>query len=101
MLQKKKVQLETEEKPTIWALHINGSSSKEGSRIRLILIGLEEQKFEYALWFEFLTSNNKTNYEVLIQCMELARKMGAHKLVAHNDSQLVVKQVNRNYKAKS
>lgn len=40
--------------------------------------------------FGLLALNNENEYEVLIQGMELTRKMGAKKLVAHSDVQLVV-----------
>ena len=41
----------------------------------------------------FPASNNQAEYEALLRGMEMARKMGITHLVAHSDSQLVVRQV--------
>lgn len=64
------------------------------------MTGPWEQRLEYALRFEFPTSNNEATYEALIQGMELANDVEAHKLIVHNDSQLVAEQVNGKYEAK-
>lgn len=74
--------------------------SKEGSGVRLILARLGEQKLEYTFRFRFPTLNNKVEYEELIQGIMLTSEMGAKRLAAYSDSQLVVEQVNGNYKAK-
>lgn len=97
---RKEAQLEAEETPNARELHIDGSLTKERSGSRQSLARLEDQKLEYALRFRFLALNNKVDYKALIQEMELTLEVGAKKLVAHNDSQLVVEQVKGNYKAK-
>lgn len=87
---RQKVQHDTKEEHAIWALYVDRSLSRGGNKASLILIGSGEQKLEYGLRFKFLTSNNEVEDEALIHNMKLARDMGAHKLVAYNDSQLVV-----------
>ncbi|KAK6119715.1 hypothetical protein DH2020_046534 [Rehmannia glutinosa] len=57
-------------------------------------------KFEYAIRFEFLTTNNKAEYEALVDGMKLALAAGARSLVVHSDSQLVVNQMEGTYEAK-
>lgn len=56
---RKENQPEVKEKPKIWELYIDKSSSKEESGAGLILVELENQKFEYALRFKFPALNNK------------------------------------------
>lgn len=54
----------------------------------------------YALRFYFPASNNEAEYEALIAGLQIARKLGAKKIQAFGDSQLIVNQVNRTYEAK-
>lgn len=79
---------------------MDGSSSKEGSEISLILTEPEEQKFEYTLRLKFKASNNDVEYEALIQGLELSLKVKENNLLVYSDSQLVVEQVNSHYEAK-
>ncbi|KAL0449179.1 UNVERIFIED_CONTAM: Ribonuclease HI [Sesamum latifolium] len=55
---------------------------------------------EFAIKFEFKTSNNKAEYEALVLGLRMAQDTGASHFLAYSDSQLIVKQVNGEYKAK-
>ena len=55
---------------------------------------------EYALKFGFHASNNKAKYEAVIAGLNLAHSMEADQLEVCSDSQLVVKQIEDDYKAK-
>lgn len=50
-----------------------------------------------ALKFEFTTSNNQAEYEDLVAGMNLALEMGAFRLRAKTDSQLVANKVYGQY----
>ncbi|MBK5591084.1 ribonuclease HI family protein, partial [Salmonella enterica subsp. enterica serovar Typhi] len=54
----------------------------------------------YALRFCFTATNNEAEYEAMIAGLELARKLGVQNLKICSDSQLVVKQILGEYKAK-
>ena len=56
---------------------------------------------EYALKFGFQASNNEAEYEVVIAGLNLAHFMEADQLEVSSDSQLVVKQTEDSYEAKS
>ncbi|GKD34081.1 hypothetical protein Tco_1249590, partial [Tanacetum coccineum] len=51
-----------------WTLFTNESSCLEGSGAGLIITNPEGMKFAYALRFEFMASNNKAEYEALVDC---------------------------------
>ncbi|KAL0409537.1 UNVERIFIED_CONTAM: Ribonuclease HI [Sesamum radiatum] len=55
---------------------------------------------EFAIKFDFKASNNKVEYEALVLGMRMAKDAGAWHLLAYSDSQLIVNQVNGEYKAK-
>ncbi|KAL0431290.1 UNVERIFIED_CONTAM: Ribonuclease HI [Sesamum radiatum] len=55
---------------------------------------------EFVVKFEFNASNNKAEYEALVRGMRMAQDAGASHLLAYSDSQLIVKQINGEYKAK-
>ncbi len=46
-------------------------------------------------------TNNQAEYRALIKALEMAREAGAEEVVCHLDSELVVKQLKREYKVKN
>ena len=61
---------------------------------------LTGEELVYVLRFDFRASNNKSEYEDLIEGMEMARKLGAESINVYSDSQLIVNQVLGNYEVK-
>ncbi|KAI3462591.1 hypothetical protein Pfo_019254 [Paulownia fortunei] len=76
-----------------WTLYVDGSSTLTGSGARIVIESPQGDKFEFALKFEFLTSNNEAEYEALLAGLKLAFAAGARKLTIYSDSQLMVNQV--------
>ena len=56
---------------------------------------------EYALRFGFHASNNEAEYEAVIAGLNLAHSLEVDQLEVHSDSQLVVRQIEDTYEAKS
>nr|KAJ0199675.1 hypothetical protein LSAT_V11C600301860 [Lactuca sativa] len=77
-----------------WTLYTDGASNKEGSGAGLILTSPEGEEVTYALRFDFHTSNNEEEYEVLLSGLRLAKKMGAKVITALTDLRLAANQVN-------
>ncbi|KAL0449087.1 UNVERIFIED_CONTAM: hypothetical protein Slati_1465100 [Sesamum latifolium] len=88
----------SEKKP--WLLHVDGSSTMQGSGAGVVLTSPQGDDVEFAIKFEFKASNNEAEYEALVLGMRMAQDIGAPHLLAYSDSQLIVKQVNAEYEAK-
>ncbi|MGG6712933.1 UNVERIFIED_CONTAM: reverse transcriptase-like protein, partial [Salmonella enterica subsp. enterica serovar Weltevreden] len=65
-----------EEIPGQWVIYVDGASCGAGAGAGLHLVSPTGEKFAYAIWFEFLATNNEAEYEALIAGMSLARKLG-------------------------
>ena len=84
-----------------WKLSIDGASNAQGSGTGLILTSPEGIDIEYALRFGFRTSNNEAEYEAVIAGLNLAHSLEVDQLEVYSDSQLVVRQIEDTYEAKS
>ena len=85
----------------IWKLSVDGASNTQGSRAGLILTSPEGIDIEYALRFGFQASNNMAEYEAVIAGLHLAHSLEVDQLEVCSDSQLVVRQIEDTYEAKS
>ncbi|KAL0373706.1 UNVERIFIED_CONTAM: Ribonuclease HI [Sesamum radiatum] len=83
-----------------WLLHVDGSSTAQGSGAGIIITTPQGEDIEFAMKFDFKASNNEAEYEALVIGMRMAHEMGVRHLLAYSDSQLVVKQVEGTYEAK-
>lgn len=83
-----------------WILHMDSSSSAQGSVARVVIISPNGIEISYVLRFEFKASNNEAEYEALLAGLKVAKSLGAKNLEIMNDSQLIVHQVNDTYQAK-
>ena len=85
----------------IWKLSVDGASNAQGSGAGLILTSPEGIDIEYALGFGFHASNNEAEYEAVIAGLNLAHSLEVDQLEVYSDSQLVVRQIEDTYEAKS
>ncbi|KAL0456179.1 UNVERIFIED_CONTAM: Retrovirus-related Pol polyprotein from transposon opus [Sesamum latifolium] len=83
-----------------WLLHVDGSSTIQGSGAGIVITSPQGENLEFAIKFGFKASNNEAEYEALVAGMKMAHEAGARHLLAYSDSQLVVKQVEGIYEAK-
>ena len=84
-----------------WKLSVDGASNAQGSEAGLILTSPKGIDIEYALKFGFHTSNNEAKYEAVIAGLNLANSLEVDQLEVYSDSQLVVRQIEDTYEAKS
>ena len=92
---------QVEEDLPIWKLSVDGASNAQGSGASLILTSPEGIDIEYALRFWFHASNNEIEYEAVIAGLNLAHSLEVDQLEVYSDSQLVVRQIEDTYEAKS
>ncbi|XP_050896875.1 uncharacterized protein LOC127103676 [Lathyrus oleraceus] len=90
-------QLQVELKP--WKLFFDGSTHKDGSGVGIMLISPDEipTKLKYRIEGP-LYSNNKAEYEALIVGLEALLELGATRVEIKGDSELVIKQLTKEYK---
>ena len=74
----------------MWSLRTDGSSNVKGSGAGIILESPTGEKISYALKLKFPASNNKDEYEALLDGLRLAKEMKAEQLKIYSNSQLVV-----------
>ena len=92
---------QTETNLSIWKLSVEGASNALGSGAGLILTSPEGIDIEYALRFGFHASNKEAEYEAVIAGLNLAYSLEVDQLEVCSDSQLVVRQIEDTYEAKS
>ena len=85
----------------IWKLSVDGASNAQGSGAGLILTSPEGIDVEYALRFGFQASNNEVEYEAVIAGLNLVHSLEIDQLEVCSDSQLVGRQIEDTYEAKS
>ncbi|KAL0445748.1 UNVERIFIED_CONTAM: hypothetical protein Slati_1702700 [Sesamum latifolium] len=84
----------------VWLLHVDGSSTTQGSGAGIVVTSPQGEDLEFAIKFGFKASNNEAEYEALVIGMRMTHEAGARHLLANSDSQLIVKQVEGTYEAK-
>ena len=83
-----------------WILNIDGVSRKTGDGIGLQLRSPSGDKIEQAIRVRFSASNNESECEAILVGLELAATLSTGKLLVRSDSQLVVGQVNEEFKSR-
>ena len=76
------------------------ASRQSGAGIDLQLTSPTGERIEQAIRLGFSASNNELEYEAMIAGLELALAVGADSLSIRSDSQLVVGQVNAEFKSR-
>ena len=77
-----------------WILNVDGASLQMGDGVSLQLRVPTGERIEHAIWLDFPASNNESEYEAIVAGVDLANFVSLERLIIHNDSQLVVGQVN-------
>ncbi|KAL0446200.1 UNVERIFIED_CONTAM: hypothetical protein Slati_1747900 [Sesamum latifolium] len=84
----------------VWLLHVDGSSTTQGSGAGIVITSPQGEDLEFAIKFGFKASNNEAEYEALVIGIRMTHEAGARHLLVYSDSQLIVKQVEGTYEAK-
>jgi len=60
---------------------VDGSSTQHVEGIGMVLHSPEGDHLEYAVYLQFQTTNNKVEYEVLLQGLELTKSFGVNSIL--------------------
>jgi ribonuclease HI len=82
--------------PELWTMYFDGSLMKTGACASLLFVSPLEKHLRYVIRLHFLASNNVAEYEALVNGLHIATELGAWRLDARGDSQLVIDQVMKN-----
>lgn len=83
-----------------WKVHIDVASSSSSTGAGVILEAPDGVVIEQAIKIYFKVTNNQAKYEALIVGLQLAHFLDAKQILIHNDSQLVVQQMNGEFEVK-
>lgn len=81
-----------------WRLYFDGSSHKDGTGVRVLILSPQDGPTRFNCKINEKCSNNEAEYEALIIGRRLLNELGASRIELRGDSELVIKQVTREYK---
>ena len=80
---------------------MNGSSNKLAGGADVVLHTPEGDKIECIIRLNFPMTNNEAEYEALVVGSNLAKATEAENMVIYYNSQVIISQINGNYKCKN
>ncbi|XP_042472220.1 uncharacterized protein LOC122054861 [Zingiber officinale] len=78
---------------TTWKIYVDGSSTRQGSRIGILLISPQEDRMQLSVRLDYRATNKEAKYEALIVGLQEARHVGVVKVLIHSDSWLATQQL--------
>jgi ribonuclease HI len=85
-----------------WIMYLDGAFTLKGAGAGVLLIAPTREHLKYVLQMHFpreQATNNTAEYEGLLAGLCIAIDLGIRKLIIRGDSQLVVRQVNKDYQS--
>ena len=62
------------QEPLLWKVYVDGAANQRGSGVGLVLVSLEQITIEKSLRLDFSATNNKAEYEVLLEGMFMVQR---------------------------
>jgi ribonuclease HI len=81
-----------------WKLYFDGSSNKNGIRIGIVIVSPDNTITKYKFRINQFCLNNEAEYEALITGLEILLELGAKSIEINGDSELVLRQLTKEYK---
>ena len=85
-----------------WVMYFDGAFSLQGAGAGVLLVAPTGEHLKYVIQMHFpreMSTNNTAEYEGLLAGLRIAADLGVKKLIVRGDSQLVVRQVNKDYQS--
>ena len=83
-------------------MYFDGAFSLQGAGAGVLLVAPTGEHLKYVIQMHFpreMSTNNTAEYEGLLAGLRIAADLGVKKLIVRGDSQLVVRQVNKDYQS--
>ena len=90
------------ESPQEWIMYFDGAFPLQGAGAGVLHVAPSGEHLKYVVQMHFSreeATNNRTDYEGLLVGLWIADELGIKKLIIRGDSQLVVRQVNRDHQS--
>ena len=68
--------------------------------VGVILLSLEKDTLKYEVQLQFLATNNEVEFETVLTGLRVAKALGVRNLKLNLDSNLVVRQITKEYEVK-
>ncbi|XP_042388060.1 uncharacterized protein LOC121980163 [Zingiber officinale] len=81
------------EPAALWKIFVDGSSTRLGSGIGILLLSPQEERMHLAVRLDYRATNNEAEYEALIAGLQAARHVGVGRVALYSDSQLAAQQL--------
>ncbi|XP_020981490.1 uncharacterized protein LOC110273007 [Arachis duranensis] len=81
-----------------WKLYFDGLKHKDGKGVRILIVSPEGIPSKFLFELKYPCSNNMAKYEALILGLEILINKGALEVQILGDSQLVLKQLSKEFK---
>ena len=81
------------EVPRPWKLFFDGAARKDGARVGVIFVTLEEEILPYAFTLTKNCSNNMAEYQALMMGLEIAIELKITRLKVFRDYKLIINQL--------
>jgi ribonuclease HI len=76
-------------------MYFDGSLNLEGASAGVLFISPQGDLLKYVLQIHYKASNNDAEYEALIHGLRIIVSLGIKRLIAYDDSKVVINQVNK------
>jgi ribonuclease HI len=83
------------DKPEHWTMYFDGSLKLDGGGAGVLFISPKGEQLKYVLQILLEVSNDEVEYEALLHGLRLVISLGTKRLLAYDDSLLVIQQVNK------
>ena len=83
------------QEPSHWKVYVDGAGNQRGSGVGLVLISPKKLTIEKSLRLGFSATNNKAEYEALLEGMSMVQRVGGKAVKIFSNSRLAVVQLIR------